>query len=153
VKVLSLQCGLQHQFEGWFADEADFKSQLERGLLVCPVCNHHDITKLPSAPRLNLRAQDNYPRRDTSDASEVAAPAATVDAPALQAAVWQALRQLVQQTDNVGERFTDEALAMHRGDIEQRPIRGQATREQMVQLLDEGVDLLPLPPGLDDPLH
>jgi hypothetical protein len=80
-------------------------------------------------------------------------PDATSRQPALQAVVWQALRQLVQQADNVGERFTDEALAMHRGDIEQRPIRGQATLEQTEQLLDEGVALLPLPPDLDAPLH
>lgn len=148
MKVLSLQCGLRHQFEGWFSDEADFKSQLEHGLLVCPVCNHHDIVKLPSAPRLNLRTHGDIAQQDMANSLD-----ATSRQPALQAVVWQALRQLVQQADNVGERFTDEALAMHRGDIEQRPIRGQATREQMVQLLDEGVDLLPLPPDLDAPLH
>lgn len=151
MKVLSLQCGLRHPFEGWFVDEADFQHQVARGILTCPLCGHHEIVKLPSAPHLNLRSDP----RDTQlvDATGTVATSSEPDAQALQTAVWQALRHLVRQSDNVGDRFADEALAMHRGDIEARSIRGRATQEQTQQLLDEGVDVVPLPQGLDDPLH
>ena len=56
MKVLNLQCAHGHAFEGWFASHEDFESQRERGLLTCPVCNDAQVSKLPSAPRLNLAA-------------------------------------------------------------------------------------------------
>lgn len=150
MKVLSLQCNALHQFEGWFADEDDFQKQLTHGLLTCPVCGHHTIVKLPSAPHLNLRATQ-VNRHVVDDNTLPLKPSSNPEM--IQAAVWQALRRLVQQADNVGAHFTEQALAMHRGETESRAIRGQATPEQTEQLLDEGVDILPLPSGLDDPLH
>ncbi|MEO8121161.1 MAG: DUF1178 family protein, partial [Rhodoferax sp.] len=64
MKVLDLQCGRQHVFEGWFASEADFLGQCERGLVTCPMCGDASITKMLSAPRLNLgcaRAEASAP--------------------------------------------------------------------------------------------
>ena len=66
MKVLDLRCGLGHGFEGWFASEADYGSQRERGLLDCPVCGNAEVMRLPSAPRLNLsgaRAPEAAARR------------------------------------------------------------------------------------------
>ena len=45
MKVLNLQCGQQHSFEGWFGSEGDFQSQLSRGLVQCPLCGSAEITK------------------------------------------------------------------------------------------------------------
>ncbi len=61
MKVLDLQCAHGHAFEGWFSSENDFQDQLARQLLECPLCGDGTITKLPSAPRLNLGAASAAP--------------------------------------------------------------------------------------------
>jgi hypothetical protein len=142
VKVLSLQCALHHRFDGWFADDADFQNQSIRGLLTCPVCGHAEVQKLPSAPRLNLNKGQVVPDQRPDMA-----------ATGTSSAMVQALRQLIQQSDDVGAQFTEEALSMHRGETECRSIRGQATSEQAQELIEEGVAVFPLLPGWDGPLH
>ena len=147
MKVLNLQCGHAHVFEGWFASEEDFQGQRERGLLECPMCGDTGVTKLPSAPRLNLGA------------SEPAAPAKqeVVSAPPaqLQAAWMQLVQKVMAHTEDVGERFAEEARKIHYGETEERGIRGQATREETEALLEEGISVLPLPipKGLKGPLQ
>lgn len=54
MKVLNLRCDQAHGFEGWFASEDDFRSQLANGWLSCPLCGSHEVARMPSAPRLNL---------------------------------------------------------------------------------------------------
>jgi hypothetical protein len=151
MKVLNLQCSQQHSFEGWFASEDDFQSQLTGGLVSCPLCADPAVQKMPSAPRLNLgAAAQAAPSRELSVPD--AAPAAgavhevlTAGGPAGQAAFLKALRQVLANTEDVGERFADEARAMHYGDTEQRSIRGQASTREAVELLEEGIDVMPLP--------
>lgn len=144
MKVLSLQCAHQHVFEGWFASEDDFRQQLEKGLLGCPVCGEPTVHKLPSAPRLNLgHAREPVPRPAAKEATSPSVDMAA--APALQGLMLRALRELVQKTEDVGERFADEARAMHQGEIEQRAIRGRTTPEVALELIEEGIDVLPLP--------
>jgi hypothetical protein len=66
MKVLDLQCQQQHTFEGWFGSEEDYQSQLKRGLLECPMCGDAHVSKMPSAPRLNLgKARDAGPLSST----------------------------------------------------------------------------------------
>ena len=144
MKVLDLQCANQHGFEGWFASEDDFHAQLGRGLVACPLCGDAHIEKKLSAPRLNLKV----PRGEAAAAplAETQAPAnARPELQALQARMVDALRQLVAQSEDVGERFATEARAMHEGDIERRHIRGRTTPQEALALLEEGIDVLPLP--------
>lgn len=154
MKVLNLQCSHQHAFEGWFGSEEDFQSQLARGLVTCPLCADPAIQKMPSAPRLNLGAAANLPAaasgsRELSVPAEAASPAqelvAVAGGPARQAEFLKALRQVMANTEDVGERFADEARAMHYGDAEQRSIRGQASRAEAMELLEEGIEVMPLP--------
>ena len=154
MKVLNLQCAHQHGFEGWFASEDDFRQQLERGLLSCPVCGEPSVHKLPSAPRLNL---GHAREPEARPAPAVAAPG-SVDmaaAPALQGLMLRALRELMHKTEDVGERFADEARKIHYGEREERGIRGQASPEQTRELIEEGIAVmpLPLPDGLKGPLQ
>ena len=147
MKVLNLQCGHAHGFEGWFASEDDFQDQLGRGLVECPLCGDAHVSKLPSAPRLNLGAAEPKP----APRQEVmAAPN-----PQLQAAWMQLVRQVMANTEDVGERFAEEARKIHYGESEERAIRGQASREETEALLEEGVPVLPLPipKGLKGPLQ
>lgn len=134
MKVLDLQCSHSHSFEGWFASEDDFQGQLARGLVECPMCGDTAVSKLLSAPRLNLGASEPAPRRDVA-----AVPDAT-----LQAAWLKMARQVMANTEDVGERFADEARRIHYGEIEQRGIRGQASLKETEALLEEGIGVLPL---------
>lgn len=147
MKVFNLRCGSQHVFEGWFGSEADFQDQQARGLVSCPMCGDTALEKMLSAPRLNLGAVP----------SEVSAPAAAPGTPPLnpeiQARAWQAMREVVAQSEDVGERFADEARRMHQGDIEARQIRGRASMQDTLALLEEGVPVLPLPAALKETLQ
>ncbi len=143
MKVLDLNCQHGHVFEGWFASEDDFQSQKARALVQCPMCGDAHIEKRLSAPRLNLGAQ--APAAGPAPPSSTPAPAAAAASRrALQAAWLRASRELVAKSEDVGERFAAEARRMHHGETEARAIRGQATVEQAVELLEEGIGVMPL---------
>jgi hypothetical protein len=153
MKVLNLQCAQQHEFEGWFGSEDDFTSQLSRGLVACPMCGDASIEKRLSAPRLNLRTV----RGEDASSGAVALSNHTTN-PELanvQARMLMALREVVANTEDVGERFADEARAMHHGEKEHRQIRGQASAQQALELIEEGIEVMPLPmlPGIKDTLQ
>ncbi len=152
MKVFNLQCSAHHRFEGWFASDEDYASQAERGLLACPLCADKTIQKLPSAPRLNFGAV-GAPHATTSN--EKQALVAGDPAQALQAAYLQLARRIVSETEDVGERFAEEARKIHYGEVEERGIRGQASREETEALLEEGITVMPLslPEGLKGPLQ
>jgi len=152
MKVFNLQCSAHHLFEGWFASEEDYTSQVERGLMACPLCADTTIQKLPSAPRLNLGAVD------TPQAAAPAQKQAVVagdPAQALQAAYLQLARRIVSETEDVGDRFAEEARKIHYGETEERGIRGQASPAETEALMEEGIVVLPLPlpEGLKGPLQ
>lgn len=141
MKVLDLGCQHGHVFEGWFASEDDFQSQKTRALVQCPMCGDSHIDKRLSAPRLNLGAAAPAP---ASSSSAPAAPAAA-SRQAMQAAWLRMSREVIARTEDVGERFADEARRMHHGEIEERAIRGKASVADAVALLEEGIGVLPLP--------
>ena len=168
MKVLNLQCAHQHSFEGWFGSEDDFQSQLHRGLVECPMCADKAIVKMPSAPRLNFgghRApvesvpQANEPTStDTPEDTNlvaVDAPTQASPTPEQQAAFFKALRHVVANTEDVGDKFANQARAMHYGDVEPRSIRGQATPREASELIEEGIDVmaLPMPAALKETLQ
>ncbi len=179
MKVLDLQCALGHSFEGWFGSQADYDTQRAQGLVTCPLCNDSDITKMLSAPRLNLGhglAPDPTPSQGapatgagagglaatpSARAVEVSpsAPTLPVVAPEtlqqLQAAMVKMVRHVMANTEDVGTQFAEEARKIHYGEREERNIRGQATREETEALIDEGIDVtaLPLPEHLKGPLQ
>lgn len=150
MKVFDLHCPVDHVFEGWFASEDDFRQQMERGLVECPMCGSTQLRKGLSAPRLNLGAQ---PPATSVPAEAQAAPAPQSEAHrklhAVQAAWLQLSRRIAEKTEDVGEQFADQALRMHKGEEPERPIRGQATPQQALELLEEGVPVLPLALPID----
>jgi hypothetical protein len=142
MKVLDLRCEHDHRFEGWFGSEEDFVSQLERQLVECPLCGARTITRLPSAPRLNVSGLRDAP---------APAPDKSADAVVTGQAQWMhAVRKLLEQTEDVGERFAEEARRIHYGESPERGIRGKATRDEAKALREEGIDVVsvPLPGGL-----
>jgi len=146
MKVLNLQCERGHGFEGWFGSEADYASQCERGLVECPLCASRVISRLPSAPRLNLGA--------AREPAAGAPPApATPEQRSVEALWLRAMRHVMEQTEDVGERFAEEARRIHYGEVPQRGIRGRATGADAQSLREEGIDVqvLPLPDLLKGP--
>ncbi|MBV8250527.1 MAG: DUF1178 family protein [Comamonas sp.] len=151
MKVLDLHCPAGHLFEGWFASEDDFQSQLQRRLVQCPVCGDSQVSKRLSAPRLNLGAQ---PPRAVTQPQEAQppkrAPMPEVSAEArerlqaMQAAWIQWSRKVAENTEDVGKKFAEEARRIHYGETEERAIRGQTSPEEAVELLEEGIGVLPL---------
>lgn len=142
MKVLNLRCAHDHRFEGWFSSDEDFESQASRGLVGCPACGDASISKLPSAPRLNVSGLKE----------EGAAPDRLA---AIQAAALQAVQQVMARTEDVGERFPEEARRIHYGEAEARGIRGRASAEDAQALRDEGIEVvsLPVPAALKGPLQ
>ncbi len=151
MKVLNLRCANGHGFEGWFASEDDFLQQNGQTLIDCPLCGDKVITRLPSAPRLNLSgARDEAPA-----ALPASPPPAPPQAADLQAAWLAGMRQLMSRTEDVGRRFAEEARRIHYGETPARGIRGEATPEEREALADEGIETvsLRLPRALDEPLQ
>lgn len=152
MKVLNLQCAHQHDFEGWFASEDDFHQQMESGLLACPLCGDTQVRKMLSAPRLNLghaREPSPAPAEGQVEVGH-AAPGSE-----LQGRLLRAMRELMRQTEDVGERFAEQARAMHHGEMAQRNIRGRTSPEVAMELVEEGIEVLPLPalPAIKDTLQ
>ena len=149
MKVLNLRCAHDHRFEGWFASDDDFGSQCERGMVACPICADTAVTRLPSAPRLNV-----------SNLREQVVPAPSAEGQSQmqmqrQAQWMQAVRHMIDNTEDVGERFPEEARRIHYGEVEERGIRGQASREDAEALRDEGIEVtaLRLPDALKGPVQ
>ena len=169
MKVLNLQCSHQHSFEGWFVSEGDFQSQLLRGLIECPLCADIGIQKLPTAPRLNLGRHPvpiselqqgiqsaplnatasmptKVPQRSAAAIGLDAAAGIQVgSSPVHQAAFFKALRHVVANTEDVGDKFADEARAMHYGEMKTRSILGRVSLHEAIELLEEGIEIMPLP--------
>ena len=153
MKVFNLSCGHDHRFEGWFASADDYDSQLGRGLIECPVCGDNDIRRLPSAPRLNLSGATEPP---AERAREGGLPAPAVPTPQQVQAMWFKLaHELIQNTEDVGEKFAEEARRIHYNEAPERGIRGVASAEERAELADEGIEVFafPLPRTLKDPVQ
>lgn len=145
MKVFNLACEHEHQFEGWFATAEDFDSQLERGLIECPMCASKAVRKLLSAPRLNL-----------SGASQERAPDPKTMTPEQVSALWlQMARKIISNSEDVGERFADEARRIHYQEAPTRNIRGIASAEQATELAEEGIEVFsfPMPKVLKEPIQ
>jgi hypothetical protein len=148
MKVLNLRCANGHGFEGWFGSDDDFMDQNGRALIECPLCADKVISRLPSAPRLNLSGA----REPVPVAPSAAAPAQPAD---LQAAWLAGVRQLMARTEDVGPRFAEEARRIHYGEAPQRGIRGQATPDEREALSEEGIETVAIavPRALEGPLQ
>jgi hypothetical protein len=150
MKVLNLQCQHQHLFEGWFASEDDYQSQRERDLVECPVCGDITVHKMLSAPRLNLLTSrlDPLPLYTTEIAPSNVTPEPEAVEPSTQESqsAWlKMVQHVIATTEDVGPEFAEEARKMHYGETEERNIRGQVSREETLSLLEEGINVLPLP--------
>ncbi len=156
MKVFNLCCDQEHGFEGWFGSQEDYERQLEDGLIQCPLCGSDQIRRTPSAPRLNLgnASAPSAPSEQaiTDDSRQMMAQPTSVQMQKL----WAQMAKLVQaNTEDVGERFAEEARRIHYNEAPERGIRGVATPEEAAELADEGIEVMafPVPDGFDGPVQ
>lgn len=136
VIVYSLACAKGHGFEGWFKDSAAYDTQAADGKLVCPVCNSRKVQKAPMAP-----AVSGTKKKGELSVTELRKMRQFVSG----------LRKYVEDNaENVGRKFPEEARKIHYGETEERPIYGEASLDEAKDLIDEGIEVAPLPPDLDE---
>ena len=149
----SLRCDHGHQFESWFQSSAAYEQQERRKLVNCPACGSAKVERAIMAPQIVSRKGREIaapePEPAAAPATEVTAPASTPLLMAQERELRAKLKELrdhiVKNADNVGERFPTEARKMHYGDIEHRPIYGEASPDDARALIEEGVEVSPLP--------
>ena len=153
----SLRCERDHTFESWFQDSGAYDSQVRRKLVSCPVCGSAKVEKAIMAPRIASRKGRERPETvpvpapapTPAEAPGTSAPASTPLMMAQERELRAKLKELrdhiIKNADNVGEKFPNEARKMHYGEIEHRPIYGEASPEEARALIEEGVEVSPLP--------
>lgn len=161
--VLNLLCDNGHRFEGWFASSEAFRGQLDRGLVQCAHCGTSTISQLPSGPHVRRGASEparNEVAAERNDRQVALDESDTVPAASLQMVTPQAAKELfrqlatmARQAEDVGERLPEEARRIHYREAPARNIRGVATAEETMELLEEGIMVLPAPVPPEDELH
>jgi hypothetical protein len=151
----SLACEKQHGFEIWFQNSADYDKQQKRGLVSCPQCGSVTVEKALMAPSLGRGTRKGKPASEpvVVPQPEAAAPAESKTPVAMVSPAEHEFRaklkelrdHLVKNADNVGNKFPEEARKMHYGEKEHRSIYGEASPQEAKELLEEGVELHPLP--------
>jgi hypothetical protein len=143
----SLVCAAAHPFEGWFRSSDDFDQQVGRGLITCPQCGGTDVAKALMAPRVVTSENKAAEPRAADPATPAPNPLAELSPEARD--MLERLRslkaKLLENSEDVGGRFAEEARRIHFGEAPSRPVHGVATPEDAEALAEEGVDILALP--------
>jgi hypothetical protein len=155
----ALRCERDHAFESWFQSSSAYETQVKRKLVECPACGSTEVEKAIMAPRIVKGTVSKTGRDVVPPAPVTPEPAAPAVGPqSLMMAQERELRtklkelrdHIVKNADNVGEQFPSEARKMHYGDIEHRPIYGEASPQEARELVEEGIEVAPLPVLPDD---
>jgi hypothetical protein len=149
----ALQCDRGHGFESWFQNSSAYETQVKRKLVNCPGCGSANVEKAIMAPQIvskKARAVEKAPTPTTDVAPPASTPLLMSEERELRAKLKELRDHIVKSADNVGERFPDEARKMHYGEIEHRPIYGEASSDEARALIEEGVEVTPLPVLPDD---
>ncbi len=152
----ALVCEHEHPFEAWFSTSGDYDTQAERGLVECPFCASKTVRKQIMAPAVTgTKAQkSSSTAEDDTCAVAMTDPAATAppDVQAVMMEVISRVRKYVETNfENVGDRFAREARDIHEGVSDERAIYGQATGEEVRELIEDGVPIAPLPIPMTPP--
>jgi hypothetical protein len=135
--IFDLRCETGgHVFEAWFGSSEDYEAQSARGLVACPICGSGEVAKAPMAPAVPAKGNRMPSSQQVKERLAAAA---------------EAQRRLLETSEAVGERFADEARAIHLGEAEARAIHGRATTAEAESLIEEGVPIAPLPFPVAEP--
>ena len=133
--IYDIRCENEHQFEGWFREPGDFTRQLEQGQLDCPVCGSHEVHKLPTGSKIRVSgAQHNKPENDVDIPSDHVAD------------MVEKLAEYIEQNfTDVGDQFAEEARKIYYGEADHGNIYGNADPEEVAELQEEGIEVIPVP--------
>jgi hypothetical protein len=145
--IYNLLCKKKHRFEGWFPSFEDFQKQADKKLISCPTCGTTKVEKVPHACAVHVKKeQPPAPPAKTPEPTSPAPPS-----PAEFKEMLLKVHHYVKENfEDVGSRFAEEARQIHKGEAQERPIHGTATRDEAQDLTAEGVPFIALPkPELD----
>jgi hypothetical protein len=147
----NLRCEQGHTFESWFQSSAVYESQEKRKLVSCPSCGSVKVERAIMAPQIvSKKGRERTAPAPTDATTSESTPLLMAQERELRAKLKELRDHIVKNADNVGDRFPNEARKMHYGDIEHRPIYGEASPDEARALIDEGVEVSPLPVLPDD---
>jgi len=130
----SLVCDKSHKFDGWFADAAAYDAQKTRGLVTCPICMTNAVDKALMAPAVSR-----------PESEKVSLSIGHPQHRQLREAMLALRNKVTSEADYVGDRFAEEARKIHFKEVDPRGIYGEATREEVSALVEDGIDFMPLP--------
>lgn len=140
-----LRCARAHEFESWFASSTAFDRQVKRGLVACPVCGSAKVERAIMAPRVVSSRKRKAAPATEAPAESAAVPLMSAQEMELRTKLKALRDEITGKADDVGKKFPEEARKMHYGEIDHRPIYGEATLEDARSLHEEGVEFFPLP--------
>jgi hypothetical protein len=135
----ALVCEHDHKFDAWFRSAEAYDEQDRRGIVTCPVCGSGDVHKGLMAPHIGRAGTD-----------KVSLSIGHPQHAQLREAMKALRNKVTSEADYVGDKFAQEARKIHFKDVEPRGIYGEATRDEVAALVDDGVDFMPLPPLPED---
>ena len=149
-----LQCVNEHQFEGWCQSGDAFDTQKKRGFVECPVCQSNKVDRAimaPSVARTDKEIAASLPVPQEPDWISTGAEAAVLsdEMIELRERLAELRDEMIKNAEDVGGNFAEEARRIHFGEAEKRQIYGHTSIDEVQELLEEGISILPLPPGRD----
>lgn len=165
--VFDLICEESHSFEVWFRSSNDYEDQQAKDIVECPICGSGQVRKAIMAPNVSAKSNQRTEKiqaketwQDVPEDSQISISKPLAQEPAvkeeavpeldsqtaeiLNEAMGEMRKHVEENFDNVGADFAEEARKIHYGEVAERPIYGDSTAEEVVELIDEGVDVLPL---------
>lgn len=136
--IFDLGCENGHRFEGWFSSSEDYERQRSERMLACPVCGDANVVRLPNASRLNLGRGERARGEATREARQ---HYTNLGSELLE----RLIDYVIENTEDVGPAFPEEARKIHYREAPERRIRGTATRDEVEALQEEGIEVVALP--------
>ena len=116
-------------FEGWFDNTGEFNKQKKGKLINCPNCDNTNIKKALVAPNVSKKSNSKSLKNKKTLANNI-----------------KKIKKIVEENfDYVGDNFTEEAKKIKYGETKDRPIYGEATIDQTRELIEEEINVTPLP--------
>lgn len=141
----SLKCQKSHEFEAWFRNSVAFEEQSLNQKVICPHCGSTKVSKALMAPGI-ATSKSKQQQADSSESRQMAKM--------LESQYRESLKKIrqhiIENSEYVGDRFAEEARKIHYGEDDERGIHGEATKEDVEDLVDEGIDVIPIPENPDD---
>jgi hypothetical protein len=151
----ALLCARGHEFESWFQSGEAFETQSKSGRVLCPLCQAADVTKAIMAPAVASKNEEERakpPAQTEVSGAEARSKMALPDPREREsrAMISAFRRRIFDEAEDVGTRFAEEARKIHDGLVQDRPIHGQANFEDARALIEEGIEIFPVPPLPDE---